>query len=145
MKTLGNVFSSQLANQDSKQTVQGVILGFGLLACAFACVYVPYHGILLLEGDNAKAFLGYHFIWSPPNAVEICTGTFRALRGYEHAARLIGRCSAALDVGQSLLAVVACGLTTFSAMVLVNVFWRKRMPSLSRGSKLPPRGPQPIL
>ena len=48
----------------------------GLLTLAISLIFVPFEATYVQKGDNSRADIGYHLIWSPPDPVEICVKTF---------------------------------------------------------------------
>ncbi len=43
------------------------VLVVGCVLVVVMCLFPPYYGTRLLEGDNIYRFVGYHFIASPPS------------------------------------------------------------------------------
>ena len=46
---------------------QRIIISIGIFLVILSGLFPPYEGELLREGDTLKKYMGYHFLFLPPN------------------------------------------------------------------------------
>lgn len=78
---------------------------FVVLSLIVSLVYIPYEGRFKQGAVDVRAPAGYHFVWDPPRAVQICRETFQLGISYRQA---LLSCSAKPAMTSIMLTSMAC-------------------------------------
>ena len=58
------------------QSLSKILLTLGLLVAALLCFYVPFKAVADFNGKRPTAYVGYGWIWAPPDRETVCSSSF---------------------------------------------------------------------
>ena len=58
------------------QSLSKILLTLGLLVAALLCFYVPFKAVADFNGTRPTAYVGYGWIWAPPDRETVCSSSF---------------------------------------------------------------------